>query len=237
MGHLIIRQDRPYQIMAAVILLTIMVASTVWFLLDESHLDFIRSRVALGQETRRLADENRTLELKNKHLNERIIMLERSTQIDNEAAVELHEEMKKLQDEIYNLKEELAFYQGIMTTTGSAEGLKIQGMHVEKLPETEHYHFKLILTHVTKGDMVAEGNVEITLDGMQNGVSRELNLTEVLLNPRQDLYFKFRNFKRLEGNMILPEGFTPYRVNVKLQPKDAKLSIVKRVFNWSEMTG
>jgi len=237
MGHLIVRQNRPYQIMVAVILLAIMVTTTVWFLLDESHLAFIRTRVSLGQETRRLTDENRALEMKNKDLNERIVMLERSTQIDNEAAAELHDEMKKLQDEIYNLKEELSFYQGIITTTGSAEGLKIQGMHVEKLPETDHYHFKIILTHIAQGDMVAEGNVDMTLDGMQNGAARELNLTELLLNPRQDMSFKFRNFKRLEGNMILPEGFTPYRVNIKLQPKDAKSSIVKKVFNWSEMTG
>ena len=237
MGHLIIKQDRPYQIMVAVILLTIMLSTTVWFLLDESHWAFIKSRVALGQETRRLWEENRDLEQENKHLNERIIMLERATQIDNQAAVELHEEMKRLQDEIYNLKEELVFYQGIITTTGSAEGLKIQGMQVEKLPEAAHYHFKLILTHVTKDDIVAEGNIEITLEGMQNSVARELSLTEVLLDPRQDMSFKFRNFKRLEGNMILPEGFTPYRVNVRLQPKDAKLSNVKRVFNWSEMAG
>jgi hypothetical protein len=237
MGHLIIKQDRPYQIMVAVILLTIMLSTTVWFLLDESHWAFIKSRVALGQETRRLWEENRDLEQENKQLNERIIMLERATQIDNQAAAELHEEMKRLQDEIYKLKEELVFYQGIVTASGSAEGLKIQGMQVEKLPEADHYHFKLILTHVTKDDIVAEGIIEITLEGMQNSVARELNLTEVLVNPQQDMSFKFSNFKRLEGDMILPAGFSPYRVNVRLQPKDAKLSNVKRVFNWSEMAG
>jgi len=237
MGHLIIKQDRPYQIMVAVILLTIMLSSTVWFLLDASHWAFIKSRVALGQETRRLWDENRHLERENKRLNERIVMLERSSQIDNQAAADLHEEMKRLQDEIYKLKEELVFYQGIVTTTGSAEGLKIQGMQVDKLSEADHYHFKLILTHVTKDDIVAEGKIEITLEGMQHGVARELNMAEVLLSPERDLSFKFRNFKRLEGNIILPQGFTPYRVNVRLQPKDEKLSNVKRVFNWSEMTG
>jgi len=237
MGHLIIKQDRPYQIMVAVILLTIMLSTTIWFLLDASHWAFIKSRVELGQETRRLWDENRDLDKENRRLNERIVMLERASQIDNQATADVHEEMKRLQDEIYKLKEELVFYQGIVTTTGSAEGLKIQGMQVDKLSEADHYHFKLILTHVTKDDIVAEGYIEITLEGMQDGVARELKLTEVLLNPQQDLSFKFRNFKRLEGNMILPGGFTPYRVNVRLQPKGAKLSNVKRVFNWSEMAG
>jgi len=237
MGHLIIKQDRSYQIMAAVILLTIMLSTTIWFLLDASHWAFIKSRVELGQQTRRLWDKNRNQEQEIKRLNERIVMLERASQIDNQAAADLHEEMKRLQDEIYKLKEELVFYQGIVTTTGSAEGLKIHGMQVEELSEAYHYHFKLILTHVTKDDIVAEGNMDITLEGIQDGVARELKLTEVLLDPQQDLSFKFRNFKRLEGNMILPVGFTPYRVNVMLQPKGAKLSYVKRVFIWSDMNG
>ena len=214
-----------------------MLSTTIWFLLDASHWAFIKSRVELGQETRRLWDKNHNQEREIKRLNERIVMLERASQIDNQAAASLHEEMKRLQDEIYKLKEELVFYQGIVTTTGSEEGLKIHGMQVEKLPEPYHYHFKLILTHVTKDDIVVEGNMDVTLEGMQNGVARELKLKEVLLDPQQDLSFKFRNFKRLEGNMILPVGFIPYRINVKLQPKGATLFNVRRVFNWSEMNG
>jgi len=237
MAHLIIKQDRPYQIMVAVILLTIMLSTTVWFLLDESHWAFIKSRVAMGQETRRLWEVNRKLEQENKRLNERIVMLERATQIDNQAAADLHEEMKQFQDEIYKLKEELVFYQGIVTSTGSSEGLRIQSMRVVELPEPHNYHFKLILTHITKDDIVAEGTMEILLEGEQDGTVRELNIADIALNASLDLSFKFRNFKRLEGNMVLPAGFKPRRVNVRLQPKDPKLSIVKKVFNWTEMLG
>ena len=237
MGHLIIKQDRPYQIMVAVILLTIILSTAIWFLLDESHWAFIKSRVALGQETRHLWEENRNLEQENKRLNEHIVMLERATQIDNQVAADLHEEMKRFQGEIYKLKEELVFYQGIVTATGSAAGLKIQGMQIEELPAAHNYHVKLILTHITKDDIVAEGTIEITLEGLQDGTARELNFKDVLLSPAMELSFKFRNFKRLEGDMALPEGFTPTRVSVSLNPKDAKISNVKRIFNWSELIG
>jgi len=223
--------------MVAVFLLTIMLSTTVWFLLDESHWAFIKSRVAMGQETRRLWEVNRKLDQENKRLNERMIMLERSSQIDNQAAADVHEEMKRLQDEIYKLKEELVFYQGIVTSSGASEGLKIQSLRVVELPEAQNYHFKLILTHITKDDIVAEGTIEILLEGMQDGAARELNIADVAQTESLDLSFKFRNFKRLAGDMSLPEGFTPRRVNVRLQPKDPKLSVVKRVFNWSEVLG
>ncbi|MGH8120175.1 MAG: DUF6776 family protein [Gammaproteobacteria bacterium] len=237
MAHLIIKQDRPYQIMVAVILLTIMVSTTIWFLLDESHWAFIKSRVAMGQETRRLWEVNRKLEQENKHLNEQIVMLERSTQIDNQAAADLHEEMKRLQDEIYKLKEELVFYQGIVTSAVSSEGLKIQSLRIVELPEKRNYHFKLILTHITKDDIVAEGMIEILLEGVQDGTVRELDISDVVVSTALDLSFKFRNFKRVVGEMALPEGFTPRQVIIRLQPKDPKLSVVRRVFNWSEILG
>jgi hypothetical protein len=110
-------------------------------------------------------------------------------------------------------------------------------MQIDKLPLENNYRFKLILTHVAKSDMVAEGTVEITLEGLQDGVAKVLNLTEVVLNPAIDLSFNFKNFKRFEGTMMIPEGFTPHRVTVRLQPKDTKLSKIKRVFDWSEMPG
>jgi cell division protein FtsB len=237
MTHLIIKHNRPYQIVALAIAVSLMIFTTLWLLLDESHWSYIKSRVAIGQESKHLWAENRALEAENKRLRERIIMLERTTQIDSQAAAELHEEMKKLQDEIYSLKGELEFYQAIMTSTSSTRGLSIQGMQIDRLQVENNFHFKLILTHVEKSDKVAEGMVEISLEGLQDGVAKVLNISDVVLNKAIDLSFNFKNFKRIEGNMMIPDGFTPHRVIVRLQPKDTKLSKIKRVFDWSEMLG
>lgn len=223
--------------MAIAIVISLVISTTFWFLLDESHWSYIKSRIALGQESKSLWMENRNLEKENEQLRERVIMLERTTQIDSQAAAELLEEMKKLQDEIYTLKGELEFYQAIMTSTSTTPGLSIQGMQIDRLPVENNYRFKLILTHVAKSDKVAEGTVEITLEGIQDGVAKALNITEVVINPAIDLSFSFKNFKRFESNMMIPEGFTPHRVIVRLQPKDTNLSKIKRVFDWSELLG
>jgi len=163
-------------------------------------------------------------------------MLERTTQIDSQAAAELHDEIKKLQDEVYKLRRELEFYQNIMSSTGSSKGLNIQGMQIDRLTDN-NYQFKLILTHVSKNDKVVEGNVEIVLEGIQNEVARQINITDLIVSSSFDLSFKFKNFKRFEGNIVIPEGYSPVRVMVKLLPKDTKLSMIKKVFNWSELSG
>jgi hypothetical protein len=236
LAHLIVKHHRPYQITAIVIIFSLVLSVSILFFIDDSHWTYIKSRISIGQQSRQLWDTNRNLVKENDRLHERIVMLERTTQIDSQAAAELHEDIKGLQDEIYKLKGELEFYQGIMSSTGSLKGLSVQGLLVKRLTDN-NYQFKLILTHVSKNDKLAEGDVEIILEGLQDGVARGINIIELVINPSFDLSFKFKNFKRFEGNIMTPEGFDPLRVIVKLHPKDAKLTMIKRVFNWSEISG
>ena len=234
MAQLIIKHHRPYQIAAIIIIFSLVLSFSILFFIDDSHWDYIKSRISIGQQSRQLWDENRNLIKENEKLRDHLILLDRTTQIDSQAAAELHEEIKKLQDEVYKLRGELEFYQNIMSATGTSKGLSIQGMQIERLTDN-NYQFKLILTHVSKNDKVIEGTAEIVLEGQQDDVTRVMNITDLIINSSFDLSFKFKNFKQFEGNIMLPEGFRPLRIMVKLQPKDAKLSMIKRVFNWSEI--
>ena len=234
MTQLIIKHHRPYQIVAIVIIFSLILSFSFLLFIDDSQWDHIKSRISIGQQSKQIWDENRNLVKENEKLRDHLIMLERTTQIDSQAAAELHEEIKKLQDEVYKLRGELEFYQNIMSSTATSKGLSIQGMQMARLTNN-NYQFKLILTHVSKNDKEAEGTAEIILEGQQNGITRALNITDLIINSSFDLSFKFKNFKRFEGNIMLPEGFNPIRIIVKLQPSDAKLSMIKRVFNWSDI--
>ena len=237
MSLLIIKHHRPYQIALAAICISLALFVSIWFFLDENHWSYIKSRLSVSQQARKLFEENRRLAKENAGLKEQVIMLQRTTQIDSQAAAELHEEMKKLQDDLFKVRGELEFYRGIMSSTGTSTGLNIQGLQLRQIPGEQSYYFKLILTQVAKDDKVVEGTVEMTLEGVQNGVVSVLNVADLMVNPSFDLSFKFRNFKRIEGNIMLPEGFIPQQVTVRLHPSDKNLSNIKRVFNWVDLTG
>ena len=237
MGHLVIKHSRPYQIAVIAISVSLVLFVSAWFFLDESHWNYITSRVPAGLQTKKLWDENRRLEQENRNLLNRIVMLERTTQIDGQAAAELHQQMKKLQDEIFRLRGELEFYENAMTTAGETKGLSIQALQFQKLNIEQDYHFKLILTHVTKSDKVAEGTVEMILEGIQDGEVKSVNINELLTSSLADLNFKFKNFKRLEGSFRIPDGFTPRQVVVSLVSADKNLSKIVKIFDWSGLTG
>ena len=236
MPKLTVKSHRPVQWTVAIIALSALIALLTWLMLDESHWSTIYSRMDVNQDYKRLSKVNRELDKENKRLNEVVLMMKRASEVDKKTALLLQQNVQSMQDEIYKLKGELEFYQGIMDATRESTGLNIQGIHIESLPQEHSYRLKVVLTHVAKGIKIAEGKMNVTIEGMRNGEPSHLDLQDVTLDEGLDLSFKFRNFKRFESDLLLPAEFVPRRVLVQLQPKGVKQSNIKRVFDWPEST-
>jgi len=208
------------------------IAIITWLMLDVSHWSVIYDRISDNQIQKQLRELNYSLEEENQGLNERILMLERTQFMDKHTAVLLQDALRTQQDEIYRLKGELEFYQGIMAAARETKGLNIHGIYIESLPQQQSYRLKLILTNVAKSVKVAEGVLDISFEGIQFGSTQHINLQDITLDKTLELSYKFRNFKRFESNLELPEGFVPRRVFIELQPKRKKQSKIKKVFDW-----
>jgi hypothetical protein len=237
MPRLTVKNHQPVQWSITIIALSALVALITWLLLDKSHWSLIYDRMSANRDYNHLAELHRELQQENNQLKEQILMMERTAELDRETASLLQADVQKLQDEIYQLKGELKFYNNIMDATRESTGLNIQGMYIESLPQAHSYRMKLVLTHVAKGVKQATGTLQVTVEGMRDGVNSRLDLQEVSLDETLDMSFNFRNFKRFESDVKFPDGFSPRRVLVQLQPSGGKRSIIKKVFDWPEVTG
>jgi hypothetical protein len=224
------------EIILAVVLLSVTISVATWILLDLSHWHFIKNQLSQNEDTNLLWDANQGLEQENKLLREQVAILARSTQIDNEAAARLQNEMQLLQDQVYTLKGELEFYEGIMSATTDSKGLNVQGLHIVTTGQERSYHFKLVLTNVAKSDKIIEVIMDMSIEGMNETGSQVLSLDQVTAGSKLNRDIKFKNFERIEGNLNFPEGFTPLRVVVDLKQKGAKKSSLKRIFEWPANT-
>ncbi|MBF8268767.1 MAG: hypothetical protein HW386_476 [Gammaproteobacteria bacterium] len=216
-----------------------LIALFTWLLLDESHWAVIYDRMAITKDYNHLGELNQKLVQENASLSEKILMMESAAELDKKTALLLQQDVQSLQDEIYHFKGELDFYNGIMDATRAATGLNIQGIHIDTLPQERSFRMKLILTHVEKfdkGAKLATGTMTVSIEGIQNGATSQLNLQDITLDHALELSFSFRNFKRFESDLEFPEGFSPRRVLVQLQPNGGKQTIIKRVFDWPELT-
>jgi uncharacterized protein DUF6776 len=237
MSKLVVKKHRPLEIILAVVLFSAAISILVWLFLDANHWRFIKSQLSQSEDSRLLWDVNQGLESENKQLREQVVILERSTQIDNQAAASLQNDIRALQDQVYRLKGELEFYEGIMSATTDSKGLNVQGLHIEATEQDRLYHFKLVLTNVAKSDKIIEVTIDMSIEGMNEAGSQVLSLDQVNAGSKLNRDIKFKNFERIEGNLNFPEGFKPLRVVVDLRQKGARKSTVKRVFEWPAKTG
>jgi hypothetical protein len=233
MSRLVVKSHRPWQFAAAVIVLSMFLASLTWLLLDKGHWSLIFDRIADNEERKHLWEVNQSLLEERETLMEKVLMLERTTSVDKQTAALLQDEIKSLQEKIYTQKGELEFYQGIMDATRNAKGLNVHGIYIEPLVQKQAFRLKLVLTHVAKGSSVAEGSMAIFVAGRKKGEEQQLKIEDIATGDAVVMSYKLRSFKRFETKLVLPDAFLAERVIVELKPKQKNQVMIRKVFDWS----
>ena len=188
-----------------------------------------------------VADERARLEAKieeltktNSGLSEQVTILGRSQAIDREAYDVVRTDLKQLQEEILELREEVEFYRGIVSPVERQAGLNIQTFKLELAGEEGLYHFELVMSQVLKNDRYVKGVVKLYVQGVQEGEPLTLNFSDISPNDSVGQNFRFRYFQRMEGDIRLPENFLPRNVMVEMAPEGRKQ--ISKSFPW-QMNG
>ncbi len=164
-------------------------------------------------------------------LRERLAIAERGGQVDKQANEIARSGLKELQDELLELKEELAFYRGIVAPDEERSGIRIERMRLSgALPK---FRYNLMLTQVLKSAKQTSGQIEVNFDGLQNGALKSYSLKELSKKPSTS--FKFKYFQNLEGELTLPNGFTPSGVNIEVVPQNKRADRVTKSYEWADV--
>ncbi|HFE39298.1 MAG TPA: hypothetical protein ENK06_12940 [Gammaproteobacteria bacterium] len=172
----------------------------------------------------------KSLEQSRQDLKDKLAIAARSRQVEDEAHQRVKSDLKALQREIVELQEEVDFYRGIVAPRESSEGIRIDQFDLKASNFGRLYHFSLVLTQVKKNQRYIRGVAELFVEGEQNGQPKKLELKRISADKLKDLKFKFRYFQKLEGDIVLPEGFNPRQVVVKVSPRKKKQ--IRRFFEW-----
>ena len=208
---------------------------TAWGLFDYGRYSAGYDSRSASTEMQQLEKMKLSLERQITNLREQKIVLEQSQQVDQMAYDRVRQELKEKQDENLELKEELAFYRGIVSPEEAAHGLRIQSLNITKNAKVRSFHYKLVLTQVLKNDSLARGDVDVVLEGIreEDGQQETITLREVSVPKIKTMNFNFKYFQSFEGDMEMPEGFVPIRVSVTVNPASRSLKSVQKVFDWT----
>ena len=203
-----------------------------WFLYDSPRLKTIRTQLSQAHDIRELLSSNKELKKQNQELDKQALKLERLADIDNGTSIRLQNEIKSLQEQVFNLRRELIFYKGIITASSYSRGLNIQGLHIETTRKQTFFKYKLVLTNIGNSDSITEVTIDMSVEGNDKSGFRTLSSGDMIPGAELKRKIKVRNFERIEGNFSFPNGFEPLRVLVDLQQHDKEKMRLHRIFEW-----
>ena len=166
------------------------------------------------------------------------VRLESAQKVDSHANKAVRDNLEKQQQESLELREELQFYRSIVSPTRGQPGVNIHNFKINQSEKERQYHYNLTLIHIQgpqKHHRRAQGVVNLTIEGEQNGAHKTLTLKQVSDPKSTSMKFSFKYFRRFEGSMILPKGFIPKGIAVQVVPSTKKIDGDMKKIDWPVM--
>jgi hypothetical protein len=229
------KSSRTGQIFAVIGLLVGL--SIVWGAYELGQIRAGHNRFEALERYRLLEREYESVLAESAKLSETVVSLETDKKIDTEAYRRVEAELAELQEEILAQQEDLAFYRGIVADQQS--GLRIQDLELLRGTDASTVTMRLVLAQAIRADRRISGFVELNVEGTQDGESLSLGLADLAgdADGKSRLAFSFRYFQNLQADLVLPVGFAPARVTVKLTPNGASAKPLEKSFDWAIRTG
>jgi hypothetical protein len=152
--------------------------------------------VGLIKSVNSLLRDNQTLEAKT-------VYRERQLQVERAAQQSLADELAALQDESMLLKEEVAFYRGILNENSATGELKLHSFKLNKGKVPNQYDYHVLLIQSGRHDKMAEGSMELKLVALKDGeqVFQPLSDGLTAIGP---IKINFKYYQRIDGSFTLP---------------------------------
>lgn len=195
--------------------LLVVLLSWVTYEFGRSLAGYHSSRAAeeqarLTQEVNRLVDENADLRSK-------LAAEERRNQIEQSTQGNLTGQLKALSDENTLLKEDLAFFQTLMTS-GAAEsstGVTVNRFRIQPEAMPGEFRYQLLVVQSRTRGKEFQGKLELVVDLLKDGQPQVLVLPRT--GDKPDPYaLAFKFYQRVEGVFKLPPDAQLKRVQVRV---------------------
>ncbi len=173
---------------------------------DRSEAEELRSRIA---------DRNAKLESENTSFRKDLAAIERQMQIEQSTHGNLSLQVKALSEENALLKEDLAFFQTLMSSGGDPGGISINRLRVQRDAIPGEYRYRLLVVQSKQRVKEFVGHLQLVIDLEEGGKASVLALPkEGDKDPAYNLNFKF--YQRIDGVFTVSPEAVVKRVQVRV---------------------
>ena len=225
-----VRQHNPWRIwLGAGLILSLLF---IMFLIGRAYQSYELGQLSLEKEV--MANRIAELELRNSALVKKNAQFKEVGRIEHDAYERANRSQAALQKEMLAMKEQLVFYQGIVSPEQLALGVNIQSLELIKKSNLGLYSYKLVLSKRGKSNKYIKGGFNLLIKGLSEEKQKDLDLKQVKQEFKdKDIKFSFRYFQVFEGDMLLPDKFEPFDIQVKIKPTTKKIKPFSETISWA----
>jgi len=168
-------------------------------------------------------------------LAQQVATLTRSDQISRDANRDLQGTLAERDEEIAALRADVAFYERFVGSTAQRRGLTVHQLALAPRAG-QAWHYTATLTQNLNRGAVSSGRLSLAVEGTRDGRLEQLDWAALRQDPgAAGVEYSFKYFQQVEGEIILPPGFEPLRIRVRLTP--ASGAPVDQTLPWDEVVG
>jgi hypothetical protein len=224
-----VREKNPWRLWLGTGLILLLLV--IMFLLGRAYQSYELSQLKLIEEA--MVARISELEQRNDSLVKKNAHLDGISKIEHDAYEKSNQSLVKLQRDLLELKEELVFYQGIVSPEELALGVNIQSFELTRKNNKGLYTYKLVLTKRGKSNQVVKGGINLQVKGSQQGEPKALTLKSIKQKfDQKDEKFSFRYFQVFEGELLLPDSFEPSDIELAIKPTTRKIKNFTETISW-----
>ncbi|MFM1896767.1 MAG: hypothetical protein RLZZ385_1841 [Pseudomonadota bacterium] len=185
-------------------------------------------------ERQLMSRELNSLREENTELRRQVALLDRTSVMDKKANEEIQLNVKTLRERIAQLEQDVLFYRQVMSEDADTSGLLIGQMDIEATGVANRYRYKLVMRQQeADGDTFLEGHVNVNLVGVRDEEQVVIPLRDISQAEEQlDIRLRFKYFQNIEGELELPEGFTPEQIHIAAVSTAPSAKTINKNFSW-----
>jgi hypothetical protein len=178
--------------------------------------------------------ELQVVQAENSELRRQIAILERSSQMDQRATAEVQATISGLRQRIAQLEQDIVYYRQVVSEETEDTGLVIGQFDISATQLPGRFRYKLVMRQQdADGDTFLTGHANVNLIGSSNEGQRIIPLRELSADEDElDIRLRFKYFQNIEGELALPEGFEPERVQIAAVSVEPVEKNINQDFSW-----
>lgn len=227
----------PYRPRRRALLITLVVSVVAGSVLSGflyGYYQSLRTQNAVQEERDELKTELSGLRSQNSDLSRQVAILDRSSVMDRRATAEVQVTIRNLREELAQLQQDVVFYRQVISSETADTGLIVGQMDIYGTSDPGRFRYKLVMRQQdADGDSYLMGHVNVNLVGRLGDEQVIFALRDISDEEDQlDIRLRFRYFQNIEGELALPAGFDPERIQIAAVATEPVGKSIDQNFSW-----